>query len=189
VSHVCSTTRNTGNTLHRSKCERQVNCAKRTHKTRATRMLAPHASFAAQPPCRSPKQHTRCFQGASPSPQPPHFSTLSIPHTPSAQGLGDEGGIDFVYCAHVDGSLSCWTRRPGELAFRPGPATKLVAPQLKGSRGPQVGPIVACVVAMHACVCVCVCVCVCAISCMVLACGYARVCAVLQTTVNGRVHA
>jgi hypothetical protein len=49
-----------------------------------------------------------------------------------------------VYCTHVDGGLSCWTRRPGELVFRLGPATKLVPPPSRGSSGAQASVVAVC---------------------------------------------
>ncbi|GBF90134.1 hypothetical protein Rsub_03267 [Raphidocelis subcapitata] len=52
-----------------------------------------------------------------------------------SQGLGDEGGIDYVYTTHADGSLCCWTRRPGELTYCAGPGARLVAPPARGGGG------------------------------------------------------
>jgi len=76
-----------------------------------------------------------------------------------------------VYCTHIDGALSVWTRRPGELVFKLGAATKLAPPPPRGiMSGVQVRRWAvalflgcACVCVLYVCVwmlCVCVCVCV-----------------------------
>jgi len=46
---------------------------------------------------------------------------------------GDEGGIDFAYCLHVDGGLSVWVRQPGELRFKLGSLTRLMPSPIKGA--------------------------------------------------------
>eukprot|EP00775_Hariotina_reticulata_P009224 gene9224-9389_t len=74
---------------------------------------------------------------AASSPLPPGRSPFS--HLLGAfgsgvcQGGGDEGGIDFAYCLHVDGGLSVWVRVPGELRFKLGSLTRLLPSPIKGA--------------------------------------------------------
>jgi hypothetical protein len=49
------------------------------------------------------------------------------------QGGGDEGGLDFAYCAHVDGSMSVWVRVPGALRFKLGSSSRLTPAPLRGA--------------------------------------------------------
>jgi hypothetical protein len=49
------------------------------------------------------------------------------------QGGGDEGGLDFVYCTHVDGGLSVWVRVPGALRFKLGSSSRLTPAPLRGA--------------------------------------------------------
>lgn len=53
-------------------------------------------------------------QPAASSPLPPGLPVLShllgVYGKGFCQGVGDQGGLDFAYCVHVDGSLSVWIR-------------------------------------------------------------------------------
>lgn len=53
-----------------------------------------------------------------------------------SQGLGDEGGIEFMYCAHQDGNMSVWVRTPSELMYRMSSMTRLTPAPVRGS-GPS----------------------------------------------------
>eukprot|EP00878_Enallax_costatus_P028496 GHUV01030783.1.p1 GENE.GHUV01030783.1~~GHUV01030783.1.p1 ORF type:complete len:625 (+),score=177.47 GHUV01030783.1:478-2352(+) len=76
-------------------------------------------------------------QPAASSPLPSGLSVLNhllgVYGRGICQGGGDEGGLDFAYCTHVDGSLSVWVRMPGELRFKLGSITKLIPPPIKGA--------------------------------------------------------
>lgn len=74
---------------------------------------------------------------ASSSPLPSNMAAFShllgVFGAGVCQGLGDEGGLDFAYCAHVDGTLSVWVRVPGALKFKLGSSSRLAPAPIRGA--------------------------------------------------------
>ena len=68
----------------------------------------------------------------------PFTQLLGVYGEGSCQGLGDEGGVDFVYACHSDGQMSTWVRIPGQMKFNLGGLTRLLPPPKKGSGPGQV---------------------------------------------------
>jgi hypothetical protein len=68
-----------------------------------------------------------------PSSKPAFSHLLGVFGSGVCQGGGDEGGLDFVYAAHVDGSMSVWVRLPGALRFKLGCSSRLTPAPLRGA--------------------------------------------------------